>query len=272
MKNSVIDLFNLKNKIIILTGSAGVLGTEFAHTLSSVGANVILIDINCKKNKILEKTLSKKYNTNTKSYCVDISNPDEVTQLKLDILKKYKKIDGLVNNAFLNHSVLQSKSNFSTESDFSFQYWEKSLKTNLTSVFLCCKEFGSIMEKQKNGVIVNISSIYGIVGPDPRIYGKSKINAPISYAATKGSIVNLTKYLATYWHNKNIRVNTLSLGGVENKKYQPKEFIKKYSEKTVLGRMANKNDYNGAILFLLSDASSYMTGSNLIIDGGWTAW
>ena len=272
MKNSIIDLFNLKNKVIILTGSAGVLGTEFAHTLSAAGANLVLVDINCDGNKKLETSLTKKYSTNPKSYCVDISDPKEIKKLSFAILKKYKKIDGLINNAFLNHSVLQTKSGSPKLENFSLKNWEQSILSNLTSVFLCSQEFGTIMAKQKSGVIVNISSIYGLVGPDQRIYGKSKINAPISYAATKGSIVNLTKYLATYWHNQNIRVNTLSLGGVENKKYQSKEFIKNYSQKTVLGRMAKKSDYNGAILFLLSDASSYMTGSNLIVDGGWTSW
>ena len=128
------------------------------------------------------------------------------------------------------------------------------------------------MAKQKNGVIVNISSIYGMTGADQRIYDKSNLNSPVSYAASKGGIVNLTRYLAAYWHKKNVRVNTLTLGGVKDESYQNKKFVNKYSEKTILGRMANKEDYQGAILFLMSDASSYMTGSNLIIDGGWTAW
>ena len=128
------------------------------------------------------------------------------------------------------------------------------------------------MAKQKNGVIINISSIYGMSGADQRIYGKSNLNSPVSYAASKGGIVNLTRYLAAYWNKKNVRVNTLTLGGVQDNSYQSKEFIKKYSEKTILGRMAKKEDYEGAILFLISDASSYMTGSNLIIDGGWTSW
>ena len=128
------------------------------------------------------------------------------------------------------------------------------------------------MAKQKTGVIVNIASIYGLVGADQIIYGKNKLNSPASYAATKGAIVNLTRYLAAYWHGKNVRVNTLSLGGVLDKSYMDKTFIKKYSEKTILGRMANSNEFNAAILFLSSNASSYMTGANLILDGGWTAW
>ena len=128
------------------------------------------------------------------------------------------------------------------------------------------------MSKQKKGVIVNIASTYGLVGADQRIYGNSGLNLPVSYAASKGAIVNLTRYLAAYWHGKNIRVNTLSPGGVLDKTYQNKKFIENYSKKTILGRMAKKDEYDGAILFLMSDASSYMTGSNLVVDGGWTAW
>ena len=128
------------------------------------------------------------------------------------------------------------------------------------------------MVKQRKGVMVNISSVYGMVGADQRIYGNSNLNSPISYAATKGGIINLTKYLAAYWHRKNIRVNTLSLGGVKDELYMSKQFIKNYSEKTMLGRMANKTEYDGALLFLCSEASSYMTGGNLVVDGGWTAW
>ena len=129
------------------------------------------------------------------------------------------------------------------------------------------------MVKQKNGSIINVSSIYGMVGPDQRIYGKSRLNSPAFYSATKGAIVNLTKYLASHWGKNNVRVNTLTLGGIYDKKlHTDKEFVKKYSEKTMLGMMSQTSDYDGAILFLASDLSSYMTGANLVVDGGWTAW
>lgn len=273
MKNNIISrIFNLKGRTIILTGSAGLLGTEYAHILSEAGANLILVDIQETKNKKLEKILRQKYGTNPMAVSTDITNESQVHNLKKTIIAKYGRIDGLINNAFFNHAVKQSKTGPTPIESFPLEIWNKSMEINLTAVFLCCKEFGSDMAQKRNGVIVNISSIYGIVGADQRIYGKSGINSPISYASSKGAIVNMTRYLTAYWHGKNVRVNTLTLGGVQDDDYQTKDFIKNYSNKTILNRMAKKDDYIGAMLFLMSDASSYMTGSNVIVDGGWTAW
>jgi NAD(P)-dependent dehydrogenase (short-subunit alcohol dehydrogenase family) len=271
-KESILKNFGLENKVIILTGSAGRLGKNFANTLSDVGANVVLVDIETKKNKELEKSISKKYGTDPLACTIDISKKQDIMKLKNDVLRKYKKIDGLVNNAFYSprQNIKKSASSFEK---FSLDLWNKVIAINLTGVFLCSQEIGKVMIKQKSGgVIVNISSIYGINGADQRIYGASELNSPPSYAVTKGAIVNFTRYLAAYWTKKNIRVNTLTLGGVIDESYMNKQFINKYSEKTILGRMAQENEYNGSLLFLLSNASSYMTGSNLVVDGGWTAW
>tara|TARA_B100001079_G_scaffold4435_1_gene3766 strand:- start:421 stop:1248 length:828 start_codon:yes stop_codon:yes gene_type:complete len=269
----IFKLFDLTGRNIIVTGSSGTLGSQYADTLSQAGANVILVDI-ISKNNNLEKTLRKKYKTNAKFYCADISIEKNVLSLKKNILTDFKKIDGLINNAaYTNIDAIKNSDNISAPFEkFSFQLWKKMLDVNLSGVFNCCKVFGSQMVKQRKGTIVNIASIYGIVGNDQRIYGNSKINSPVSYAAAKGGIIALTRYLAAYWYGKNIRVNTLTPGGVIDESYQSKEFIKKYSEKTILGRMARSDEYNGALLFLMSDASSYMTGANLVIDGGWTAW
>ncbi|MGI0057287.1 MAG: SDR family oxidoreductase [Nitrosarchaeum sp.] len=267
---SIQNLFSLNNKNIILTGSAGRLGTQFAHILSKAGANTILVDINDRKNKKLENSIKKQYHTNPRSYQVDISNQNEVKKFTTQIIKDYKIIYGLVNNAF--YSPLQNTDKASLPFEkFQVEIWNKMLDVNLTGIFLCCKEIGKVMVKQKSGVIVNISSIYGMVGADQRIYGKSKLNSSIAYAATKGGLVNMTRYLAAYWQRKNIRVNTLTLGGVLDK-YMDKKFIKNYEQKTILGRMGNKEEFGPALLFLISNASSYMTGVNLVIDGGWTAW
>ena len=269
----IFKLFDLTGRNIIVTGSSGILGSQYADTLSQAGANVILVDINGKNNN-LEKTLRKKYKTNAKFYCADISIEKNVLSLKKNILTDFKKIDGLINNAaYTNIDAIKNSDDITAPFEkFSFELWKKILDVDLSGVFNCCKVFGSQMVKQRKGTIVNISSIYGIVGNDQRIYGNSKINSPVSYAAAKGGIIALTRYLAAYWYGKNIRVNTLTPGGVIDESYQSKEFIKKYSEKTILGRMARSDEYNGALLFLMSDASSYMTGANLVIDGGWTAW
>ena len=226
------------------------------------------------KNEKLKSALVKKYKNKISAYTLDISNQTEVNKTSKKIMKDFKKIDGLINNAAYTSKGAKEKSDnaFGSFENFPIDIWQKSLDINLSGVFFCSQTFGKIMAKQGKGVIVNIASTYGLVGADQRIYGKSGLNLPISYAATKGAIVNFTRYLAAYWHGKNIRVNTLSPGGVMDKTYQEKSFIKKYSDKTILGRMANKDEYNGAMLFLISDASSYMTGANLVVDGGWTSW
>ena len=270
MKKNIIDKFRLDNKVIILTGSAGRIGQRFSHVLSDAGAHVVLVDMQEKSNKKLEKELKSRYNTNPSSFKTDITKKHNVMKLQKLVLKKYKKVDILINNA---HYVPRTHPKRDAPfEDYPLELWDETISSNLRGIFLCSQEFGKIMLKQKKGVIVNIASTYGLVGADQRIYGKSGLNLPVSYAASKGAIINLTRYLAAYWHGKNIRVNTLSPGGVADTTYQEKSFIKKYSERTILGRMAKKDEYNGAMLFLISDASSYMTGANLVVDGGWTAW
>ncbi|WP_371504473.1 SDR family oxidoreductase [Nitrosopumilus adriaticus] len=268
--NSISKMFDMKNKVVVLTGSSGRLGTEYSNILSQAGAQLILVDKNSSKNEKLAKSLKKKYDSNPLSLTVDISNLKEVEDMTATIIKKYKKIDVLINNAFYNPS--QSKSSSAPFEKFPLDLWNQVLDVNLTGVFLCSQQVGKTMVQHQNGVIINIASIYGMVGADQRIYGKSELNSPVSYAATKGAIINLTRYLAAYWQGKNIRVNSLSLGGVLDTSYMSKQFIKNYSQKTILGRMANKTEYSGALLFLCSDSSSYMTGANLVLDGGWTAW
>jgi NAD(P)-dependent dehydrogenase (short-subunit alcohol dehydrogenase family) len=265
------DLFNLKNKTVVLTGSAGRVGTRFAHVLSDAGANVILVDIDKSTNKKLEQELISQYKTKPSAFCVDISKQKEVKQLVKKIISKYTKIDVLVNNA---HFVPRTHSKRDAPfEEYPLALWDKTISINLRGLFLCCQEIGTRMLSQKQGVIINISSIYGINGADQRIYGKSRLNSPAFYAATKGAMVNFTRYLAAYWEGKNIRVNTLTLGGVFDKElHKDKTFVKNYSKKTILGRMANKEDYDGSLLYLASDASSYVTGINLIVDGGWTTW
>jgi 2-deoxy-D-gluconate 3-dehydrogenase len=270
-KNFINELFSLTGKTVVLTGAAGRLGSRFAHILCESGANVILVDNDAKKNIKLKSKLFKKYNITCDTFDIDITNESSVEEMVKKIIKKFKKIDILINNA---HFVPRDhpKRDFPFE-EYPLDLWNETININLRGLFLCSREIGRTMIKQNHGVIVNISSIYGIVGADQRIYGKSRLNSPAFYATTKGGMVNLTKYLAAYWHGKNIRVNTLTLGGVfDEQLHQDKKFVTNYSKKTILGRMARKEDYDGALLFLVSDASSYVTGFNLVVDGGWTAW
>jgi len=262
---SINKIFNLSNKVIILTGASGLLGTEYAHGLSQAGANVVLADLNFEKCKKLSLNLNKKYDVDSFPIKLDVTKTNSINTMIKKVIKKFLKIDILINNAIFSESG-NTKTKFE---NYDLDIWKKGLDVNLTGPFLCCQEVGKIMKKQKNGNIINISSIYGLVSPDQRIYGNTKIIKSAMYAVTKSSVLNFTRYLASYWREDGIRVNTLSLGGVEEN--QDPIFKKNYSNKTMIGRMAKKDEYVGGLIFLSSNASSYMTGSNLVIDGGWTA-
>ena len=263
----ITKLFDLSDRVIIITGAAGNLGSKYAEGLSQAGANLVLADLDYARCKKLGKQLESKYSTKTLAVKLDLTNKISIKNMVSKSMKEFSKIDVLINNAAYQGNQKTRKIKFE---DLPLNEWNKAVSVNLTGIFLTCQEVGKIMVKQKNGNIINISSTYGLVAPDQRIYGVSGQNAAAFYSATKAAIINLTRYLASYWNRTGIRVNSLSPGGVENS--QEANFIKNYSEKTILGRMAQKDEYIGSIIFLSSDASSYMTGSNLIVDGGWTAW
>jgi len=264
---NVKKLFDLSGKVVVITGAAGNLGSQYAEGLSQSGANVVIADLDHNKCVQIANTLKKEYGVDPMPIKLDLTKKSSVVNLFSKTVAKYSKIDVLINNAAYQGNDAIRKTSFE---ELSLNDWNEALAVNLTGIFLACQEAGKIMKKQKRGNIINIGSTYGLVAPDQRIYGNSGQNAAAFYAATKSAVINLTRYLASYWANTGIRVNTLTPGGV--KRNQTGSFIKNYSEKTMLGRMAEKDEYVGAIIFLASDASSYMTGSNLIIDGGWTAW
>ena len=264
---NVKNIFDLTDKTVILTGAAGYLGGNYADGLSQSGANVVLADINYQGCKKLEHKIREKYDVDPLSVKLDLTQSKSINNLVSKITKKYSSIDVLINNAAYQGTPKIRTAGFE---NLTLETWNQAISVNLTGIFLLSQQIGKIMKNQKFGNIINISSIYGIVGADQRIYGKSGLNSAVFYAATKGAVLNLTRYLASFWNRTGIRVNTFSPGGVENK--QDKNFIKNYSKKTMIGRMARNDEYVGALIFLASDASSYMTGSNLIIDGGWTAW
>ncbi len=269
---SIENLFSLKNKVAVVTGAAGLIGKHHCHALSEVGANIIVCDID--KNKC--EQLAGELNTKSFGIQTDITKPGSVINLKEKILSEFGKIDILVNNAaindmFENPSMAAELSMFE---NYPLDMWKKSIDVNITGTFLCSQILGSEMAKAGKGSIINIASTYGIVAPDQSIYkqrdGSQSFYKSAAYPVTKGAVISFTKFLAAYWGKKGVRVNALSPGGVENN--QDEYFIENYSAKTILGRMAKPTDYKGAIIFLASDASEYMTGANLIVDGGWTAW
>ena len=264
-------MFSLKGKVAIVTGACGLIGKKHCEALANAGANVVVADMNEESCKKVATGLGGDHLPIT----FDVANESSVRAACEKILAKFGRIDVLVNNAaindmFENPALAAEQSKFE---NYPVDMFRKSLEVNITGVFLCSQVFGKVMADQGKGSIINVASTYGMVGPDQSIYintqGEQAFYKSAAYPATKGAIINFTRFLAAYWGNKGVRVNTLSPGGVENG--QDEWFIKNYSSKTVLGRMARPDDYMGAIVFLASDESGYMSGSNLVVDGGWTA-
>jgi NAD(P)-dependent dehydrogenase (short-subunit alcohol dehydrogenase family) len=267
----MIELFSLKGKIAIVTGACGLLGKQHCIALMEAGANVVVADVDKEAAISFADSLGKKHI----GVYLDVTSPRSLVDARDTVLEEYDQIDILVNNAaindmFENPALAAEQSMFE---NYPLEMWQKSLDVNVTGVFLCSQILGTPMAKQGHGSIINIASTYGIVGPDQSIYRDEKGNQTFyksaSYPATKGAVVNFTRFLASYWGNRGVRVNTLSPGGVENN--QKEWFKQNYNSKTPLGRMAEPTDYKGALIFLASDASAYMTGANLVVDGGWTA-
>lgn len=267
-----LELFSLKDKVAVVTGALGLIGKNHCTALAEAGANVVVCDLDELKCNEFASGLP----TISIGIGVDIINKLSVKNLRDKSLKEFGKIDILINNAAINDMFEnpQAAAELSMFENYPLELWQKSLDVNITGTFLCSQIIGTVMAKAGKGSIINIASTYGIVGPDQSIYKKSdgsqSFYKSAAYPATKGAIINFTRFLAAYWGAKGVRVNTLSPGGVENN--QDEYFVNNYSAKTPLGRMAYPTDYKGAIVFLASDASAYMTGANLVVDGGWTAW
>lgn len=270
--------FSLNGKWALITGGAGLLGIEHARALLTVGANIVLWDINDKTLQKAQELLEKEYSEQRISIqAVDITKESEVIA-SLETLSRHGiVINVLINNAAINPKYSEGFQKPSSRVEhFSIDDWNSQLSVGLTGAFICSKNIGERMEKSGGGVIVNIASDLSVISPDQRLYAQDDLNVeqqpvkPVTYSVIKSGLVGLTIYLATYWRSSNIRVNALSPGGVyEN---QDPAFVEKLTNLIPLGRMAQKDEYHGAIQFLSSDASSYMTGQNLIVDGGRTIW
>ena len=275
MTESILSKFDMTGKTVIITGAAGLLGKQFSIALAQAGANVVVADLAGipaaeNANEIKEMGL------NAIAVEVDITDPNSTKAMVERALTAFGSVDVLVNSAALDpkfdsaNILSQNVNEFET---YPLSSWKQALEVNLTGMFLASQAAVLPMLEQGRGVVVNISSMYGLVGPDQRLYERpdgTRQFKPVYYSVTKAGVLGFTRYLATYYAGKNIRVNALTPGGVFND--HDAIFTAQYSARTVLGRMANLDDMNAAMLFLCSDASSYMTGSNLVVDGGWTAW
>lgn len=271
------DKFDLSGRVAVVTGGAGLLGAEFCRTLAEAGAAVAVVDLNASASQAIADTLTK---SRYKSLAVstDITNPDSVNALVKKVVSSFGRLDILVNSAALDPKfdadAMKKGITPGAFEDYPLDQWNAALGVNLTGMFLVTQAcVGPMIEQGKKGSIINICSTYGLNGPDQRIYikdGERVAFKPVYYTVTKAGVMGFTKYLAAYYAGTEIRVNALTPGGVSNN--HEDYFVKNYSAKTILGRMAKKDEMNGALLFLASDASSYMTGNNVVVDGGWTAW
>jgi NAD(P)-dependent dehydrogenase (short-subunit alcohol dehydrogenase family) len=269
--------FDLTGRVAVVTGGGGLLGSEFCRTLAEAGAAVVVVDLNAPTSRVTADALTK---SGYKAVAVpsDITQPDSVKEVVKQTLSAFGRLDILVNSAALDPKVkredVMTGATQGAFEDYPLDSWNAALNVNLTGMFLMTQAcVQPMLEQAKRGSIINVCSTYGLNGPDQRIYvkdGKRLSFKPVYYSVTKAGVLGFTKYLAAYYADTSIRVNGLTPGGVFSN--HEDYFVRNYSAKTIMGRMAQKDEMNGALLFLASDASSYVTGSNVVVDGGWTAW
>lgn len=274
----MIDFFSLKNKVIIITGATGLLGSQHAAVVAEAGGIPVLLDLDQNRCDQLANELKQKFGVEAVGYKVDITKEDEIIENVSLIKQKYQSIHALVNNAANNPKVEDSAEKaFSRLENFPLSVWNSDLAVGLTGSFLCAKHYGFLIsENPDGGTILNISSDLGLIAPDQRLYRKNGLPVnlqpvkPVTYSVVKAGLIGLTRYLATYWPDKNVRCNAICPGGVENN--QNPEFLKEVTSRIPLGRMAKKDEYKGLVLFLLSESASYLNGSIISADGGRTVW
>ena len=268
------DLFDLTGQTAVITGGAGILGTEFCHALAEYGASVAVVDIDDDAASTLADDIQAAHGVDALPVTCDVSDPDSVERMVDDVTGAFGEIDILLNNAATKSDDLDAF--FSRDEEYSLDEWRKIMSVNLDGMFLVAKAVGGEMIAQESGgSIVQTASIYGVRGPDERVYEGSEylgheIRNPAAYSASKGGVVALSRHLATTWAGDGVRVNTLVPGGVASG--QNDTFQKKYGDRVPMGRMAEREELVGAVLFLASEASSYVTGETLAVDGGLTAW
>jgi NAD(P)-dependent dehydrogenase (short-subunit alcohol dehydrogenase family) len=271
------DLFNLTGRVAVITGGAGLLGARHAGAIASAGGVPVLVDISRERVETAARRLTDSSGSRCHGITCDITSPEAVQAMTEAVVSLVGDVDILINNA-ANNPIVKSVpgKEFSRLEDFPIDQWEADVAVGLTGAFLCSRAIGSRMAARGSGVIVNVSSDLGLVAPDQRLYRRPGVAddlqpvKPVTYSVVKSGLIGLTKYLATYWADRNVRVNAICPGGVYVD--QGPEFVTRLSNLIPLGRMARADEYEGAILYLCSDASSYMTGAALVVDGGRTTW
>jgi NAD(P)-dependent dehydrogenase (short-subunit alcohol dehydrogenase family) len=268
---STLDLFSLQGKTVVVTGACGLLGRYHCQALADAGATVVATDLDQGQCNQMARALEAGL-----GFAADVTNPESVRHLLAFVLEHTGRIDVLVNNAAINDRFEHPEAalELSKFENYPLALWKRSLEVNITGVFICSQVLGTKMAEAGRGSIINIASTYGIVAPDQSLYhdtqGRPRFYKSAVYPTTKGAVLAFTRFLAAYWGKAGVRVNALSPGGVENA--QDEFFVNEYARRTPLGRMASPDDYRGALLFLASEASSYITGANLVVDGGFTIW
>ena len=272
------DSFDLTGRVAVITGGAGMLGFQHAKAIAGMGGIPVLWDVRGSEASQKAAEVSELFQVRAEGFAVDITDPSAVQKGLARIIEAFQRVDILINNAANDPKVSDTGTVVNSDhlENFSLDRWNKDLAVGLTGAFICSQIVGTAIAARGKGVILNIASELALIGPDQRIYRQPGISdeqqpvKPVTYSVVKSGILGLTRYLATYWADKGVRVNALSPGGVYAE--QPPAFVKRLSSLIPMGRMAQKDEYQAAVVFLVSDASSFMTGANVVIDGGRTCW
>ena len=278
MASELSSLFSLKGKVIVITGASGLLGRKHAEAVAAYDGIPVLLDLSQDELEEQAAILNQRYSVNAVGFSVNITDEIQIKNNAALLIKKFGKIDGLVNNAANNPKVEEnSERKFSRLENFQLDMWNQDIAVGLTGAFLCAKHYGyEIAQNPLGGVIVNISSDLGLIAPDQRLYKITDVLEsqqpvkPVTYSVVKSGLIGLTRYLATYWTTSNVRSNAICPGGVENG--QSEVFLKEVYNKIPMGRLAQPNEYQSTLVWMLSDSSSYLNGSIVAVDGGRTAW